>query len=147
MATTLLIIHREACGQLWAPFPNFVHTSQSDRCSVTANREAERGTRHCTSPCWTWENAGLQGFFASGSKGGCCHPLRHSPAPPVVRVRNRGVIRMHKTPCGLVHRLFLYGCITSTQLWGHYRGTWVTKLALLCNQLMNRSDSWSTNTE
>lgn len=51
---------------------------RSRRRLVTASGACDR-----TSPCWTWENAGSQGFFASGSTGGCCHQLRHSPAPPV----------------------------------------------------------------
>ena len=93
------------------------HTSQrqrhSDRCSVTANREAEMS--HCTSPCWTWENAGSQGFFASGSTGGCCHQLRHSPAPP--GSETGGLLGCTKHDSLTVW----YVCIMSTPLWGHYR--------------------------
>lgn len=75
----------------WAQMPCYSRPGSNNAANYTQRgmRPAVRVTatdaesHYCTSPCWTWGNAGLQGFFASGSTDGCCHQLRHLPAPPV----------------------------------------------------------------
>lgn len=75
---------------------NYTQRGMRPAVKVTAT-DAE--SHYCTSPCWTWGNAGLQGFFASGSTDGCCHHLRHSPAPPVENGVKLGQLEHAEYPC------------------------------------------------